>query len=38
MPVLPRRSRLNHCHNIDDLREAARKRLPRFIFDYLVEE
>ena len=35
MPVLPRRSRLNHCHNIDDLREAARKRLPRFIFDYL---
>ena len=35
MPVLPRRSRLNHCHNIDDLREAARNRLPRFIFDYL---
>ena len=35
MAVLPRRSRLNHCHNIDDLREAARKRLPRFIFDYL---
>ena len=35
MPVLPRRSRLNRCHNIDDLREAARKRLPRFIFDYL---
>ena len=35
MAVLPRRSRLNHCHNIDDLREAARNRLPRFIFDYL---
>ena len=35
MPVLPRWSRLNRCNNIDDLREAARKRLPRFIFDYL---
>ena len=28
-------SRLSHCHNIDDLRELARKRLPRFVFDYL---
>ena len=28
-------SRLHHCHNIDNLREAARKRLPRFVYDYL---
>lgn len=28
-------SRLNLCHNIDDLREMARKRLPRFVYDYL---
>ncbi|MEZ5594337.1 MAG: alpha-hydroxy acid oxidase [Gammaproteobacteria bacterium] len=27
--------RLNHCHNIADLRAVARKRLPRAIFDYI---
>ena len=35
MPAISRQSRLNNCHNIDDLRELARKRLPRFIYDYL---
>lgn len=28
-------SRLHLCHNINDLRELARKRLPTFVFDYL---
>ena len=35
MPGIFRQSRLSHCYNIEDLREAARKRLPRFVFDYL---
>ena len=35
MPAPSRQIRLNNCHNIDDLRELARKRLPRFVFDYL---
>jgi L-lactate dehydrogenase (cytochrome) len=26
---------LDRCHNIDDLRALARKRLPKFIFDYI---
>ena len=29
------KSRLNNCHNIEDLRAVARKRLPRFVYDYL---
>ena len=32
---MSRQSRLSNCHNIDDLREVARKRLPRFVYDYL---
>lgn len=28
-------SRLEHCHNIADLREVARRRLPKGIFEYL---
>jgi L-lactate dehydrogenase (cytochrome) len=27
--------RLSNCHNVDDLRELARKRLPKFVYDYL---
>ena len=28
-------SRLDHCYNIADLRNAAKKRLPRGVFDYI---
>ena len=35
MPAISRQSRLDDCHNIDDVRELARKRLPRFVYDYL---
>ena len=28
-------SRLAHCYNIADLRNAAKKRLPRGVFDYI---
>ena len=27
--------RLDHCYNIADLREVARKRLPKGVFQYL---
>jgi L-lactate dehydrogenase (cytochrome) len=27
--------RLNHCHNIADFRELARRRLPWPVFDYI---
>ena len=29
------RHRLAHCHSIADLREAARRRIPRVMFDYI---
>ena len=28
-------SRLARCHNVADLREAARRRLPRFVFEFM---
>ena len=28
-------SRLSRCHNVADLREAARRRLPRFVFEFM---
>ncbi len=28
-------SRLHRCHNVADLREAARRRLPRFVFEFM---
>ncbi len=31
----PVRRRLSHCHSIDDLRAAARRVLPRSVFDYV---
>ena len=31
----PTMKRLNHCHNIADLRAMARKRLPHFLFEYI---
>src|SRR5690606_33324069 len=31
----PAMRRLNHCYNVADLRSAARRRLPRGVFDYL---
>jgi L-lactate dehydrogenase (cytochrome) len=36
-PVEPDRirRRLSHCHSIDDLRAAARRALPRSVFDYV---
>src|SRR3954452_1666325 len=31
----PVRRRLAHCHDIDDLRRVARRRIPRAVFDYV---
>lgn len=31
----PDRRVLRRCHNVDDLRSAARRRLPRGAFDYI---
>src|SRR5215211_4433342 len=31
----PTRRRLRRCHDIPDLRRAARRRLPRAVFDYV---
>ncbi len=31
----PTRRRLSRCHDIEDLRRAARRRLPRAVFDYV---
>jgi L-lactate dehydrogenase (cytochrome) len=28
-------SRVKNCHNVNDLRELARERLPKFVYDYL---
>lgn len=34
-PGRPPRGRLARCHSVADLREAARRRLPRAVFDFL---
>jgi len=31
----PKAKRLNHALNIEDLRQLAKRRLPRIVFDYI---